>query len=456
MSRWGGPIAIAEILLTSNNFQRYIAWKGGQVRRAVHHHVSRMLSCRTAKLGLHLFGCSNCPTVKVVPHSCKSVFCSSCGKVRTDQWCDELLSDLLEVPYRHLVFTLPWELRLVIQDNRRVLLNVLFRAAAGRADMSNAASGLAHLKPFLPGLEPLLEDAEVSEIMINGPGNVWIEAKGRLTAHAAPGLDESALLRAAIHIARPLGLDPATTPIIDARLDDGSRVAICVPPASPHVAITIRRFGKRTFSAADLVEQKALPENVLKAAEQVLMTRRNILVSGGTGSGKTTLLNALIELLPDDERIVAIEDTLELRIDHSNCVRFEARGLQEGAVTIRDLVRHALRHRPDHIVVGEVRGGEAADLLQALNTGHGGSLTTVHANNAESALSRIASCAMQGGGELPWEVTCRGVVDGIAMVIHMTRREGRRFVEEAAYVKGYDAKENQWDIQKLERISLTS
>ena len=318
---------------------------------------------------------------------------------------------------------------------------------------------LAHLKPFLPGLEPLLEDAEVSEIMINGPGNVWIEARGRLTAHAAPRLDESALLRAAIHIARPLGLDPATTPTIDARLDDGSRVAICVPPASPYVAITIRRFGKRTFSAADLVGQKALPENVLEAAERMLMTRRNILVSGGTGSGKTTLLNALIELLPVDERIVAIEDTLELRIDHSNCVRFEARGLQEGAVTIRDLVRHALQHRPDHIVVGEVRGGEAADLLQALNTGHGGSLTTVHANNAESALSRIASCAMQGGGELPWEVTCRGVVDGrppVAMVIHMTRREGRRFVEEAAFVKGYDAKENQWDIERLERISLAS
>ena len=118
-------------------------------------------------------------------------------------------------------------------------------------------------------------------------------------------------------------------------------------------------------------------------------------------------------------------------------------------MTIRDLVRHALRHRPDHIVVGEVRGGEAADLLQALNTGHGGSLTTVHANNAESALSRIASCAMQGGGELPWEVTCRGVVDGIAMVIHMTRREGRRFVEEALFVKGYEAAENRWVIQPV-------
>ena len=311
------------------------------------------------------------------------------------------------------------------------------------------SDGLELLKPFLPGLEDVLEDPDVSEIMINGPHNVWIEGHGKLYSHDAPLLTAAALQRAAIHIARPLGLDPATAPIVDARLEDGSRVAICVPPASPKVAITVRRFGKRAFSAADLVEQGALPVNVKEAAERMLYTRRNILVSGGTGSGKTTLLNALIELLPDDERIVAIEDTLELRIEHSNCVRFEARGLATGAVTIRDLVRHSLRHRPDHIVVGEVRGGEAADLLQALNTGHGGSLTTVHANNAESALSRLASCAMQGGGELPWEVTCRGVVDGIAMVIHMTRREGRRFVEEAALVKGYEAAGNRWLIEPI-------
>ena len=314
------------------------------------------------------------------------------------------------------------------------------------------SDGLELLKPFLPGLEDVLEDPDVSEIMINGPHNVWIEGHGKLYSHDAPLLTAAALQRAAIHIARPLGLDPSTAPIVDARLEDGSRVAICVPPASPKVAITVRRFGKRSFSASDLVEQGALPKNVKEAAEKMLHTRRNILVSGGTGSGKTTLLNALIELLPDDERIVAIEDTLELRIEHSNCVRFEARGLSTGAVTIRDLVRHALRHRPDHIVVGEVRGGEAADLLQALNTGHGGSLTTVHANNAESALSRLASCAMQGGGELPWEVTCRGVVDGIAMVIHMTRSDGRRFVEEAAFVKGYEAKENKWKIQRLKKI----
>ena len=275
----------------------------------------------------------------------------------------------------------------------------------------SAASGLEHLKPFLPGLEDVLADPDVSEIMINGPHNVWVERGGKLVSYDAPRLDAAALERAAIHISRPLGLDPVRSPIVDARLEDGSRVAICVPPASPSVAITVRRFGKRSFSPGDLVRLGSLSREVLTAAKKVLRSRQNILVSGGTGSGKTTLLNALIELLPDDERVVSIEDTLELRIDRSNCVRFEARGIDSGSVTIRDLVRHALRHRPDHIVVGEVRGGEAADLLQALNTGHGGSLTTVHANNAESALSRLASCAMQGGGELPWEVTCRGVVE---------------------------------------------
>ncbi len=165
-------------------------------------------------------------------------------------------------------------------------------------------------------------------------------------------------------------------PILDARLGDGSRLAICVPPASPHVAITVQRFGTPSFSAAQLVAQSALPAHIRDEAERVLHTRRNILLSGGTASGKTTLLNALITLIPDNERIVAIEDTLELPIDSPNCVRFEARRLQQGALTIRNLVRHALRHRPDHIVVGEVRDDEAADLLQALNTGPGGSPAT--------------------------------------------------------------------------------
>ena len=157
----------------------------------------------------------------------------------------------------------------------------------------SSGNGLDLLKPFLPGLEAALEDPDVSEIMINGPGNVWLEGHGRLRPLAAPALDAAALERAAIHIARPLGLDPATTPVLDARLGDGSRVAICVPPASPHVAITVRRFGTRSFSAAQLVEQGALPEHIRAAAERTLHTRRNILVSGGTGR-----LDQKIQALP--------------------------------------------------------------------------------------------------------------------------------------------------------------
>ena len=306
------------------------------------------------------------------------------------------------------------------------------------------------LEPFLPGLEELLGDMEVSELMINGPGNVWVERAGQgLKPHPAPLLDAEALTRAAIHIARPLGLDPATMPIIDARLEDGSRVAICVAPATPHAAITIRRFGSRRFTAQDLVELGSLTPGQVDLIRETLHGRKNVLVSGGTGSGKTTLLNALIELLPLDDRIVAIEDTLELHITHQNCVRFEARELGEGsnAVTIRDLVKHSLRHRPDHIVVGEVRGAEAADLLQALNTGHGGSLTTIHANNAVSALSRLASCAMQAEGGLPWEVVCRSVVDGISLVVHTSRIGGRRAVEEVRQLKGYRAEDNAWQTE---------
>ena len=304
---------------------------------------------------------------------------------------------------------------------------------------------LEDLAPFLPGLEDILDDMDVSELMINGPGNVWVERAGQgLAPLEAPALDAAALHRAAIHIARPLGLDPARTPVIDARLDDGSRVAICVAPATPTTAITIRRFGTRRFSAEDLVRLGSLTPGQVDLIRETLLDRKNVLVSGGTGSGKTTLLNALIELLPCNDRIVAIEDTLELHITHPNTVRFEARELGEDSVTIRDLVKHALRHRPDHIVVGEVRGAEAADLLQALNTGHGGSLTTIHANNAVSALSRLASCAMQAEGGLPWAIVCRSVVDGISLVVHTSRIGGRRAVEEVRHLNGYRAEDNTW------------
>ena len=271
-----------------------------------------------------------------------------------------------------------------------------------------------------------------------------------MAALAVPALTAEVVARAAIQIARPLRLDPATTPIIDARLADGSRVAICGPPAAPSAAITIRRFGGRAFTIEELTASGSLPEAVAERAGAALRSGRNLLISGGTGSGKTTLLNALVSLLPAEGRVLSIEDTLELRLRRANCVRFEARGLAGRDVTIRDLVRHALRHRPDHIVVGEVRGAEAADLLQALNTGHGGSLATVHANNAEAALSRLATCAMQAGDALPWAVVCRGVVDGIELVVHQARTpEGDRRVEQVVRVRDYDARENRWVVEPV-------
>ena len=308
---------------------------------------------------------------------------------------------------------------------------------------------LDDLKPFLPGLESVLEDDEVSELMVNGPGTVFVERSGRMTAIRVPELDEAAVLRAAVQIARPLGRDPHTEALIDARLGDGSRVAICSPPASPCVAITIRRFGGRAFTIAELVAAGSVSSVVVEEATRVLQSGGNVLIAGGTGSGKTTLLNALTALLPAEGRVVSIEDTLELQLRRDNSVRFEARGLT-GTVTIRDLVRHALRHRPDHIVVGEVRGAEAADLLQALNTGHGGSLATVHANHATAALSRLASCAMQASDALPWSVVCRGVVDGIETVIQQTRTpEGVRQVTQMVRVRDYDATRNTWIVEDV-------
>ena len=308
---------------------------------------------------------------------------------------------------------------------------------------------LDDLKPFLPGLESVLDDDTVSELMVNGPGQVFVERAGQLAAVRVPELDEAAVMRAAVQIARPLGRDPNTEPIIDARLGDGSRVAICSPPASPCAVITIRRFGGRAFMIAELVASGSVSPVVVDEARRVLQGGGNVLIAGGTGSGKTTLLNALIALLPPAGRVVSIEDTLELQLRRANCVRFEARGLT-GAVTIRDLVRHALRHRPDHIVVGEVRGAEAADLLQALNTGHGGSLATVHANHATAALSRLASCAMQASDALPWSVVCRSVVDGIEAVVQQTRTAaGVRRVNHMVRVRDYDAAHNRWIVEDV-------
>ena len=302
---------------------------------------------------------------------------------------------------------------------------------------------------FLPDLGPVMSQAEVSEIMINGPGSLFVERKGEL--HQVQGVSETLtdddLRSAAIQIARRVGSDPeGDEKIVDARLADGSRVALSVPPASPHVVITIRRFGK-LFSAAELVSMGSLPKLVLEVVNDVVAEGGNVLIAGGTNSGKTTLLNALVGLLPGDDRVIVIEDTMEIRVEHVNCVRFEARGISAvggGRLTIRDMVRHTLRHRPDHIVIGEVRGEEAADVIQALNTGHGGSFTTVHANSCEGALSRVAGCAMQASDALPWEVTCEGVAAAFQLVVRQSKEEGVRGVRDVVEVVGYDKDARRW------------
>ncbi len=249
----------------------------------------------------------------------------------------------------------------------------------------------------------------------------------------------------------PVGYRPVgETPLCDARLVDGSRVALCVRPATDAPAVTIRRFSKVALTPGELVASGSLPQRVLDLMGQALAGGGNLMVAGGTGSGKTTLLNALIQMFPANHRLVVIEDTIELRVDQLNTVRLEARKLSKFDLTIRDMVKHALRQRPDHIVVGEIRGAEAQDVLQALNTGHGGSLTTIHANTAEDALTRLASCAMQAEDRLPWDVLCQQVASAFSLVAHQARRADRsRGIQQLIRVKGYDAQTATWRTEVL-------
>ena len=319
--------------------------------------------------------------------------------------------------------------------------------------MKEKQLSLKGLVDHLPELGPLVADDSVTEIMINGPGSLYVERSGKL--ECVEGVSETltarALEAAAMQMTRPLGFDLRESPIVDARLEDGSRVAVAYPPSTPEVAITIRRFGRKFLTADDLVRMGSLPRSVLESMASVASKDGNILIAGGTGSGKTTLLNAVVGLLPREDRIVVIEDTMEIRCNHPNCVRLEARGASGGGVAVRDLVRHTLRHRPDHIVIGEVRGAEAGDVLQALNTGHGGSMTTIHASSCEGALSRMANCAMQAGDGLSWDVVCGNVAQAFSMVVRQARVGGARGVREVMHVDGYDAVERRWRLREVWR-----
>ena len=275
-------------------------------------------------------------------------------------------------------------------------------------------------------LEPLLADPAVDEIMVNGTGAVWIERAGRIEATTVAFTDEAELRHAIERILAPLGrrVDEAE-PLCDARLPDGSRVNVVLPPlAVDGPILTIRRFRPRGFTGADLVARLTWTQPLHDVLEAAVAARCNVLVSGGTGSGKTTTLNALSAFVGAEERIVTIEDTAELRLQQPHVVRLEARPASvegRGEVTIRRLVRNALRMRPDRIVVGEVRGPEALDMLGAMSSGHDGSLCTVHAGSPEEALRRIETLALMAGVGLPHVAIREQVAGAIDLVVHQAR-----------------------------------
>jgi pilus assembly protein CpaF len=285
---------------------------------------------------------------------------------------------------------------------------------------------IVRLATGLGPLEPLLADPSVDEVMVNGFADVWVERRGRIEQAPVAFASEAELMHAIERVLAPLGrrVDEAS-PMCDARLADGSRVNVVVPPlAVDGACMTIRRFRPHGFALEDLVANGTLPEALASFLAECVRARASVLVSGGTGSGKTTTLNALSGAIPDGERIVTVEDAAELALRQEHVVRLEARPPNvegRGEVTIRALVRNALRMRPDRIVVGEVRGGEALDMLSALTTGHEGSLTTVHATSAGEALRRIETLALMAGVGLPHDAIRDQVAAAIELVVHQRR-----------------------------------
>jgi pilus assembly protein CpaF len=303
-------------------------------------------------------------------------------------------------------------------------------------------NGFEMILPFLKPIEHLILDESISEVMVNGSEHVFIERNGFLERVPSIAIGDRALMVAVKNIARRLGDDISESkPILDSRLPDGSRVAVVIPPCSlGGVTLTIRKFNTRDFQMEDLIAAGTLDRAVANRLEDYVLTRKNILISGGTGTGKSTLLSILGKFIPPEERTLVIEDTAEIHLTQQNLVRFEARREQNGlgAVSIRDLLKASLRHRPDRILLGEIRGGEAFDLLQLLNTGHSGTLSTIHANSARQGLARFTSCVLQSGVDLPYLAIKTNIADSLNVVVHIERRPGRRYVSEILEINGYE------------------
>ncbi len=311
-------------------------------------------------------------------------------------------------------------------------------------------TGFEMILPFLRPIEHLILDPNISEIMVNGSDRIFIECDGVLQEIRGQSLSDKSLMVAVKNIARRLGDDISEAkPILDSRLPDGSRVAAVIPPCSlAGVTLTIRKFNTRHFTIEDLIPIGTITQDTARLLEGYVLARRNVLLSGGTGTGKTTLLNILGSFIPDSERVLIIEDTSEIQISKDNLIRFEARQAQPGfpAVTIRDLLKAALRHRPDRIILGEIRGGEAFDLLQLLNTGHSGTLSTVHASSASQGIARFTSCVLQSGIDLPYRAIKTNIGDSLDIVVQLERRPGQRFVSEVLEIKRYDPAADRYEM----------
>jgi pilus assembly protein CpaF len=293
-------------------------------------------------------------------------------------------------------------------------------------------------------IEPLLHDSTVTEVMVNGTDHIYVERKGVIEQTDSRFISEEHLRRVIDRIVVQVGrrIDESS-PMVDARLMDGSRVNAIVPPLSLDGSIlTIRKFAQDPFLAADLIAMGTLTPAVAGVLSACVEGGLNILVSGGTGTGKTTLLNVLSSFVPSDERIVTIEDAVELQLHQRHVIRLEARPANlegQGAVTIRDLVRNSLRMRPDRIIVGEVRGAEALDMLQAMNTGHDGSLSTVHANAPRDALVRVETMVLMAGFDLPSRAIREQIASALDLVVHLERfRDGSRRVANVTEVLGME------------------
>lgn len=307
-----------------------------------------------------------------------------------------------------------------------------------------------------------VDSDEYSEIMVNGPNQIYVEHKGKLKLTDIKFRDEEHLMNTIDRIVSAVGrhIDEAS-PMVDARLPDGSRVNVIIPPLSLVGAVlTIRKFGKKPITAKQLVEWGSLSPKMLNFLEACVKGKLNIIVSGGTGSGKTTLLNVLSSYIPSDERIVTIEDSAEVQLHQDHVVTLESRPANiegKGAITIRDLVVNALRMRPDRIIVGEVRSKETLDMLQAMNTGHDGSLTTTHANSPRDAVSRLETMVMMGGVELPSKAIRDQIASAIDLIVQQSRlRDGTRKVVSVTEVTGMEGNVVQMqDIFKYEHTGET-